>query len=212
MSDLLLHSYRRCPFAIRVRMVLEEKALPYTVFEEDLGNLSPELMRLHPEGKVPLLLVGGPNGVPIHESSVITEYLEDRFPTPQFLPSDPLVKAQVRLWTHWSNELLKPDLDSFKYEWKDLTPDLQDALLTRLKLRISELKAALAAGPFLMGDAFTLADIHVFPFYRQLQKSRPDFQALLGDTAVVDAWLDRIVSRPSFERVMRVSKKPEAKT
>ncbi|MBL7714522.1 MAG: glutathione S-transferase family protein [Bdellovibrionales bacterium] len=197
---LLLHSYRRCPFAMRVRMVLEEKGLRYQVFEENFSNFSEDLLRLHPEGKVPLLIH---DGIPIHESSVITEYLDEKFPEPALMPRDPAARAQVRLWTHWADQILKPDLDAFKYEWKDLEPEKKSALQIRLQKRVQELAHALQNRPYLMGENLTLADIHVFPFYRQLQKSRPDFEALIVPAPAVNAWLNALISRPTFEKVMK---------
>ncbi|MDR3606437.1 MAG: glutathione S-transferase family protein [Oligoflexia bacterium] len=199
MNELILHSYRRCPFAIRVRTVLEEKGLKYSVIEEDLANPSSELLRLHPEGKVPLLLH---HGHPIFESSVITEYLDEAFPEVSLMPRAPLERAEVRLWTFWCNELFKPDLDAYKYEWPGLSADERQALLARLKASLEKLDSALDKAAFLMGPQITLADIHVFPFYRQLQKARPEFHEQFK-TRHVDAWLGRITSRPSFERVMK---------
>ena len=75
--DITLYSFRRCPFAIRVRMVLHEKEIPFKVIEEELKNLSPELLKLHPEGRVPVLVHGD---LVIYESAIITEYLDDCFP------------------------------------------------------------------------------------------------------------------------------------
>ena len=46
MSEALtLHSYRRCPFAMRVRMTLHEKSLPFEVIEENLKDKSEQLKR-----------------------------------------------------------------------------------------------------------------------------------------------------------------------
>ena len=204
--SLTLHSYRRCPFAIRVRMVLEEKGILYKVIEENLSHFSEELLLLHPEGKVPLLIH---DGQAIHESAVITEYLDEAFPQVPLMPKAAMDRARVRLWTFWANQLLKPDLDAFKYEWKKLEPEPKAALLERLRKRVQELNEALKDQPFLMGQSLNLADIHVFPFYRQLQKCQPDFAQLLEPTPATEAWLARIVARPSFERVMATSPRPE---
>jgi RNA polymerase-associated protein len=198
MNGLILHSYRRCPFAIRVRMTLEEKGLDYKVIEEDLSDPSAELLRLHPEGKVPLLIH---HGIPIHESAIITEYLDEAFGPPSLRPVTPLERAQMRLWTFWCNELFKPDLDAFKYEWKILSAEDQTALLKRLGNHLKKMEQALSGRLFLMGDQLTLADIHVFPFYRQLQKAHPDFSKIF-QTVHLDPWLERISKRPSFEKVM----------
>jgi glutathione S-transferase len=62
---------------------------------------------------------------------------------------------------------------------------------------LQKLEVALK-GPFLLGDEFTLADVHVFPFVRQLAKVEGvDFIPPL-----VQTWLEKIMIRPSFARVM----------
>lgn len=193
MPSLILHSYRRCPFAIRVRMVLEEKGIPYTVIEESLREPSADLLRFHPEGRVPLLRHGDEV---IYESSVITEYLDEAFPGPRLLPADPKQKARMRLWTYWSQTAFKADLDAFKY-----APPADEASLAAVKDRLiahlDKLEAALQA-PYLLGPELTLADVHVFPLVRQLSKvaGAPAFPPK------VSAWLEGILARPSFARVI----------
>src|SRR4051794_33777782 len=100
MSTLILHSYRRCPFAIRVRMVLEEKGIPYQLIEENLSHLSPELLAHHPEGRVPLLIHEmNSQKLVVYQSTIITEYLDEAFPQSPLMPKDPKDRAKVRLWT-----------------------------------------------------------------------------------------------------------------
>lgn len=190
MHNLILHSYRRCPFAIRVRMVLEEKGAAYELVEESLREPSAALLRLHPEGKVPLLRHG--ESV-IFESAVITEYLDEVLPGPSFLPATPLAKAEMRLWTYWCQNIFKADLDAFKYK----RPEDPAELIARLKNHLRKIETE-RKGEYLLGDHFSLADIHVFPFVRQLSKTEGvDFIP-----APVQAWLNSILDRPSFGRVM----------
>ncbi len=196
--EIVLHSYRRCPFAIRVRMVLEEKGIPYEVIEENLSQPSETLQKLHPEIKVPLLIH---NGVALHESCVITEYLEETFPEPALMPKIPLERAKVRLWTHFSNEIFKPDLDLYKYEFSNLPEPDQDSLKNRLNLHFRKMEAVLAKHKFLLGNEFTLADIHFFPFYRQIEKAHKDFTSHFS-TPYLKNWLQTITERPSFVKVM----------
>lgn len=184
---------------MRVRMAFEEKGIAYQVIEEDLGNPSAELLRIHPSGQVPVL-VHGDQVIP--ESAIITEYVEEIFPNPPLLPADPAGRARVRLWTHWCAETLKGDLDEFKYDWETLNEDERAALLARLHAALEKLAAALSDQPFLLGESITLADIHLFPFYRQLTRARPKEPELLSYPASLNAWLERLVSRPSFVRVM----------
>ena len=198
-QDIVLYSYRRCPFAMRVRMAMEEKNLTYFVIEENLQSFSPELLRLHPEGKVPVLLH---DEQVIYESSIITEYLDEAFPSPMLMPKAPKDRAQVRLWTYWCNEIFKPDLDEFKYEWKSLSEEKRLALKERLKGHLGKLESALGEKKFIMSDELTLADIHLFPFYRQLQKIQSSDLETARFTRL-NAWLEQILARPSFERAMK---------
>ncbi len=183
---LVLHSYRRCPFAIRVRMTLEEKGLAYSVVEESLRAPSAALLAVNPSGKVPVLLV---DGVAMPESAVITAYLEQKFPLPALgSPGD---------WTEWCDSVFKPDLDLYKYKFADCD---QDALVARLRGHLGKLENALAM-EYLGGSALSMADIHVFPFYRQLSKCEGFAGRFTFPRA--DAWLERITARPSFQRAMR---------
>lgn len=201
-SSLILYSFRRCPFAIRARMVLEEKGIPYQIREEDLSNLSSDLLALHPEGRVPLLVhqIENTNHV-IFQSSIITEYLDERFSDFALMPRDALGKAKVRLWTYWCDHLFKPDLDLFKYERPELSAADAHALESRLHQALSRWENALQEGPFLLGTQFTLADVHLFPFARQFISIKPSLPGLEKYLKIAD-WLSRIVSRPAFKRVM----------
>lgn len=196
MNSLVLHSYRRCPFAIRVRTVLEEKGLPYSVIEENLREPSAELLRLHPEGKVPLLIH---NGKAIPESAVITEYLDETFPERPLRPADEMSRTQIRAYTQWCDQEFKPELDRFKYKYPQLPTLEQERVVSRLRELLEKLAKPLNCTPFLLGNDFTLADIHLFPFYRQLSKT--DFRAH-HSSPILDAWLERATSRPAFLRAM----------
>lgn len=195
MNSLILHSYRRCPFAIRVRTTLEEKNLNYAVVEESLRSPSAELLRLHPEGRVPLLIH---NGRALPESAVITEYLDETFPEVPLRPATAIGRAEIRLWTIWCDHTFKPDLDLYKYKFPLLVEAEKERLVERMKAHLGKIERALHT-PFLLGQDFTLADIHLFPFYRQLTKTNfPHLEKF----SVLNSWLERITERPTFEKVM----------
>jgi glutathione S-transferase len=88
----------------KVRMCLYEKGLE---FKSHLLNLQkfeqhdPTYLKLNPNGVVPTLVH---DGRPIAESTVIIEYLDDAFPEPPLRPQDPYERAQMRLWTKWSDD------------------------------------------------------------------------------------------------------------
>jgi glutathione S-transferase len=202
-NKLVLHSYRRCPFAMRVRMVLHEKGIAFETLEENLKDMSPALQARHPEAKVPVLVHGQDRVV--YESAVITQYLEEMFPTPALMPQDAYGKAQVRLWTHWCNHTFKHHVDHYKYGTHRTSQENADAAPERLQQDLAKLEQTLQSQTFLMGDHLTLADIHVFPFLRQLSKATPFFEAL-DDHPCTMAWLKKLLERPSFVQTMEKKK------
>lgn len=203
MNSLILYSFRRCPFAIRVRMVLEEKKIPYELKEENLSNPSAELLSLHPQGLVPLLIheVEGKKQI-IYESSIITEYLDESFPEIPLMPHAPQDRAQVRLWTYWCNSLFKPDLDLYKYELPNLTSEEVSQLTDRLHSHFSKWNQALQSQSYLVANQLTLADIHLFPFARQFLAAKPQFPGIENYPRLLE-WLNQMINRPTFDRVMQ---------
>ncbi len=93
-----------CSF--KVRLCLEEKGLGWTGHHVDLmkfENLAPAYLVLNPKGVVPTLKY---DGRLIPESSIINEFLDDRFPEVPLRPADPLERARMRLWVkHEEDEL-----------------------------------------------------------------------------------------------------------
>ncbi|MBL4818447.1 MAG: glutathione S-transferase family protein [Deltaproteobacteria bacterium] len=201
-DKLKLHSYRRCPFAMRVRMVLHEKSLSFETVEESLKNKSVELRQLHPEGKVPLLIHSFPEGDRVvYESSVITEYLDEAFPNPPLMPPLATDRAECRLWTHWCDTRFKVDIDRLKYGTSRSTAEECQGADERLRGHLSKLETSLSRSEFLVGNSLTLADIHVFPFYRQLARINPA-PAFLKSYPGALSWAERMAARPSFIQTM----------
>jgi len=198
MADITVYSYRRCPFAMRVRMTLFEKGISFNVIEENLKDFSNELRAMHPEAKVPVLIHGDHV---IYESAIITEYLEDAFPDVPLMPQEAGLRMEVRLWTYWCNQIFKPDLDRFKYGSARLSKEEVQQATKNLSGHMDKIESKLKKSNYLVGDKFTLADIHVFPFIRQLSKVNPAHPHL-EKCASVNEWLKKILARSTFEKVM----------
>jgi len=95
----------RCPYCARVRLALAEKGLAYEAVEIDLRDRPAWLYDLNPSGKVPVL----DDGFVLPESSVIMEYLDERYPEPALLPAGREERAQARLAVFRFDELLGDD-------------------------------------------------------------------------------------------------------
>ena len=96
---LTLYQYGNSVCAQKVRVTLCEKGLQWETRNVDLfraEQYSPEYLKLNPKGLVPTLVH---NGVPIVESTLICEYLDDAFPSPRLVPGEPLERARMRLWS-----------------------------------------------------------------------------------------------------------------
>jgi glutathione S-transferase len=90
----------------KVRLVLAEKELPWTDVRLSFArgeHLTPEYLKLNPNGVMPTLLH---DGQPIVDSSVINEYLEEAFPdTRRLVPGDVLQRARMRTWRQYIDEV-----------------------------------------------------------------------------------------------------------
>ena len=89
---------------VKVRLTLNEKGLDWTEHLLDLrrgDQLAPEYRKLNPNAEVPTLVH---DGLPLIESTVIMEYLDETFPDPPLKPADPIGRARMRLWTKWPDE------------------------------------------------------------------------------------------------------------
>jgi len=96
----------RSTHASKTKVVLEEKRLPYRIENLPPGNLwkkPPEMTARHPLGKVPYI---EEDGLTIYDSTVINEYLEERYSWPRLLPADTVSRAKARMIEQFADEAL----------------------------------------------------------------------------------------------------------
>jgi len=184
---------------MRVRLALLEKQIPFEVQEEDLKNFSPQLRALHPEARVPVLVRGLQV---VYESCIITEYVDDLAPTKfPLMPQSADGRAQVRLWTYWCNTVLKGNIDRFKYGTSRFTAEQVVGAKESLQTDLKKLEDRLAKAGWLVGEHLSLADIHIFPFARQVSRIQPRPEFLAEYPATMN-WIASIEARPSFQKAM----------
>jgi len=112
---LELYTHPMSPCAQKVRIVLAEKDLKWTkhhVSLPDKENLRPEYLELNPLGVVPTLVE---DGKPVIESSIICEYLDDRYPQPSLKPSDPHQRATMRFWMKHIDNKVHPSCGALQW-------------------------------------------------------------------------------------------------
>ena len=96
-----LYHYPLSPFCRKVRLVLAEKKIEVDLVEERYWEQSSEFLRRNPAGKVPILRVDGKT---MTESTPICEYLDEMYPEPKLIPSDPQHRYEVRRLVAWFDD------------------------------------------------------------------------------------------------------------
>jgi glutathione S-transferase len=135
---LFLYHAPMSPCVQKVRLVLEEKALPWQGQLFDLQakeQLNPAYLAINPAGLVPALAV---DGQIITESTIICEFLDDAFPARQLSPADPLSRARMRGWLKRVDEVLHPNTGALVFSafvrnrFLGLSPDALNVLLAKV--------------------------------------------------------------------------------
>lgn len=182
-----------------VRIVLSEKGLPFESTFVDVmkgETRTPEFLAMNPFGKVPVLVA---DGTPIYESNIINEYLEDRYPQPSLMPSDPLARMRVRQIIHWANQHIHANLGPVLVETLLKPEGARDSEMIARRTRaitdaIVHLDKLAAKADYLCGD-FSLADAALAPHVTVL--------ALIGiepgpELLRFHAWVERLKERASY--------------
>jgi len=94
---MVLYSGTTCPFSQRCRFVLFEKGMDFEIRDIDLFNKPEDINVMNPYGQVPILVE---RDLVLYESNIINEYIDERFPHPQLMPPDPVMRARTRLFLY----------------------------------------------------------------------------------------------------------------
>ncbi|MBM3502599.1 MAG: glutathione S-transferase family protein [Alphaproteobacteria bacterium] len=186
-----LYGTKISPYYARIWLQAQLKRLPLTLVEGSAEDVIPEAMkRRNPIGKIPFLEDGDQM---FFESEVICEYLEDRFPIPPLLPTDPFARSHARLLTRILDlYVLQP---THRLAPQIRAPQRDEALIARgfedVARGLEHLASFLKPGPYAMGAKPSLADCALatglWYFPRILVRLRPDY-ALPGEGPVGVYW------------------------
>jgi GST-like protein len=208
------------PNGRKVSIMLEETGLPY---EPHLVNFdthdqaSPEYRSLNPYGKIPAII--DPNGPGAHalalfESGAILIYLAEK--TGQLLPRDPAQRYQTLQWLMFQVGGVGPMFGQVGFfhkfagrEYEDKRP--RERYVKESRRLLAVLEARLAGRAWLMGEEYTIADIAVFPWVRNLI-GYYGAHDLVGfrEFPEVGRALTSFLARPAVERGLLIPSRPAA--
>lgn len=165
------------PNGVKVSILLEETGLPYEphlVSFETSDQMSPEFLSLNPNNKIPAILdPNGPNGQPLalFESGAILLYLAEK--TGQFIPKDAVARYETIQWVMFQMGGIGPMFGQLGFfnkfagkAYEDKRP--RDRYVAESKRLLGVLDKHLTDRAWVMGDSYTIADIAIFPWVRNL--------------------------------------------
>jgi glutathione S-transferase len=188
------------PYAQKVKLALLEKGVDFRAIVPDVDNPDVEFLAASPRREVPAFVDGEVN---LFDSSIIVEYIEDRWPDPPLLPSGAAERARVRTieevcdtvydavnWAVaevlWFKRAEGEKAESLLAHAKDYTASLNRRLERELQNR-----------EWLNGERFGFGDIVAYPFVNgaAAMGNKPEAGGRL------EAWLKSMRSRPSAQRL-----------
>jgi glutathione S-transferase len=201
---LKLYYHPLASFCHKALIALYENGIPFEPVVVDLMDeaSSAAFRAVWPMAKMPVLRDEARDRT-VAESTIVVEYLDAYYPgTTRFVPGDPDVAWQARMWDRVCDSYLQQPMQ------KIVTDRLRPAgssdhfgveqARAQLQEAYAVLEGQIAGKTWMTGDAFTLADCSAAPalFYAKTVSAFGEKQRNLA------AYLDRLMARPSFARVL----------
>jgi GSH-dependent disulfide-bond oxidoreductase len=207
--------YWTTPNGHKIVMFLEETGTPYHIVPVDLTKgeqQQPDFLRIAPNNKIPAIVDHEPKSgsapVSIFESGAILLYLAEK--TGKFLPAEPARRYETLQWVFFQMAAMGPMFCQVGYFHKFAGREIEDKrplhrYRDEAKRILAIVEARLAERSWIMGDDYTIADIAMLGWVRNLigfyeAGELVDFKALKH----TPAWLERGLARPAVQRGLNI--------
>ena len=194
-----LYSGTTCPFSHRCRIVLYEKGMDFQVIDVDLFNKPEDIAVINPYNRVPVLVE---RDLILYEPNIINEYIDERFPHPQLMPADPIMRAKARQLLSGMEREIFVHIEAIEKNAKTA-----DKARQVIRERLIELAPIFTKQKHMLGDEFSMLDVAIAPLLWRLDHYDID---LGKQAAPLMKYAERIFSRQGFidaltppEKVMR---------
>ena len=204
------------PNGVKVSIMLEETGLAYEPHLVQFGlndQTSPEFMSLNPNNKIPAIIdPDGPDGkpLPLFESGAILIYLADK--SGQFMPADLAGRYETIQWLMFQMGGIGPMFGQLGFfnkfagkDYEDKRP--RDRYVEEAKRLLGVLEQRLSGRNWIMGDTYTIADIAIFPWVRNLIGFYEAGELVgISNFPQVRRVLDAFVARPAVKKGLEIPK------
>ncbi len=194
---MILYSGTTDPFSQRCRFVLFEKGMDFQIIDVDLYNKPEDIAVMNPYNQVPILVE---RDLVLYESNIINEYIDERFPHPQLMPADPIMRARARLFLfRFEKELFSQidNLDSASQQKSDKARQI-------IRDNLVQIAPVFTKQKFMLGDEFSMLDVAIAPLLWRLEH----YQITMPKQAVpLLKYAERMFTRQGFIDAMTPSEK-----
>ena len=192
-SSMMFFSGPLDHYCHRVRIVLAEKGVTVDIVDVQPESKPKELGEYNPYNEVPTLVDRELN---LYHSSIIMEYLDERFPHPPLLPVYPVARAHSRLLVYRIERDWCPHVDAI------LAGREKDARLDKRRKELKDNLVAIAPAfsemPYFMSEEFSLVDCTIMPILWRLPSLGIELPGGRQCQAMRD-YMDRMFDRDSFQ-------------
>ncbi len=198
---MVLYSGTTCPFSQRCRLVLFEKGMDFEIRDVDLFNKPEDISTMNPYGQVPILVE---RELILYESNIINEYIDERFPHPQLMPADPLMRARARLMLFNFEKELLVHVHSLENEKSRSAEKSHEKARNEIRDRLTTLAPLFLKNKYMLGEEFSMLDVAIAPLLWRLDH----YGVELSKTAApLMKYAERIFSRPAYIEALTPSEK-----
>ncbi len=187
------------PFVRKVRIVLEEKRIPYEYVHARPSVPDSPVPELNPLAKIPVLV--NDNGKAIYDSPVIVDYLDALVPEPRLIPAEPEARVDVKRWEALGDGITDATvLVSHDYD-KVQTAEWHARQRLKITRGLAVVSRDLGEREFCYGNRFSLADIAAGYALGYLDRMLPDIDWRTPHPNLA-ALAERLAKRDSFSNTV----------
>lgn len=171
--------------------------MDFEVIDVDPNNKPEDLAVMSPYGKAPILVE---RDLVLYESNIINEYIDDRFPHPQLMPADPVMRARARLLLYRFEQELFCYIDAIE----DTDGKSAEKARTAVAENLTIIAPIFEKQKFMLGDEFSMLDVAIAPLLWRLEHYGIK---LPKQAAPLLKYSERLFSRPLFIDALSASEK-----
>lgn len=186
---MTLYSGTSCPFSHRCRIVLFEKGMDFQIIDVDVMNKPEDLAVMNPYNDVPVLVE---RDLVLHEANIINEYIDERFPHPQLMPADPVMRARARLFLYRFEKELFSQIDPIEHGSQKAADKAREVIRDSL----AQLSPVFAKQKFMLGEEFSMLDVAIAPLLWRLEYY--EISIPKQQSAHLMKYAERLFSRQAF--------------